>query len=118
MRWQRAVDRALQAVGLTHTQYWVLSTAAWLIDEVDDAVSQQEIAEGARLDKATTSYLVRKLEAGGLMDRRPSGDGVGAGRARHAHGAIHRAWSIRSKACRAIRAGVGGESGPGPTEAL
>jgi DNA-binding MarR family transcriptional regulator len=70
MRWQRAVDRALAPLDLTHSQYWVLQTTRYLQEEVhNDAVSQQQIADAAQLDKATTSYLCRKLEAKGLLDR-------------------------------------------------
>lgn len=78
MRWQRAVDRALEPLELTHTQYWVLATAAWCIDEADDAVSQQEIAYAAELDKATTSFVLRKLEDRGLVSRGPTGEGRAA----------------------------------------
>ena len=76
MSWQRAVDRALKRLGLTHTQYWVLLNAALLMDESEDAVSQQRIAEAAQLDKMTTSTLTRKLEGRGLLDRAPSAEGI------------------------------------------
>ena len=70
MRWQRAVDAALRPLGLTHTQYLVLASAAAAISEQgDDAVPQHAIAESAELDRVTTSVLVRKLEARGLLDR-------------------------------------------------
>jgi len=75
MSWQRAVDRALHPLGLTHTQYWLLLNAQQMEDETNDAVSQQQIAEAARLDKMTVSYLARKLESRGLLSRGPSYEG-------------------------------------------
>jgi len=69
MVWQRAADRALRAVDLTHGQFLVLRGAATATAEVDDAVSQQEIADAAGLDRHTTSQLVRKLDEVGLLDK-------------------------------------------------
>jgi DNA-binding MarR family transcriptional regulator len=69
MRWQRAIDAALRPLGLTHTQYLVLASAACVIREQGDAVAQLAIAESAELDRATISTLVRKLETRGLLDR-------------------------------------------------
>jgi DNA-binding MarR family transcriptional regulator len=69
MRWQRAIDAALRPLGLTHTQYLVLASAARAICEQGDAVAQLAIAESAGLDSATTSTLIRKLESRRLLDR-------------------------------------------------
>jgi DNA-binding MarR family transcriptional regulator len=69
MRWQRAIDRALRPLGLTHTQYLVLASAARAIGEQGDAVAQLAIAQIAGLDSATTSTLIGKLESRGLIDR-------------------------------------------------
>ncbi len=69
MRWQRAIDVALRPLGLTHTQYLVLVSAARAIREEGDAVGQFAIAEAAGLDTATTSALMRKLGSRGLVDR-------------------------------------------------
>ena len=69
MRWQRAIDAALQPLGLTHTQYLVLATADRVIREQGDAVAQLTIGESSGLDRATISALIRKLETRGLVDR-------------------------------------------------
>lgn len=69
MRWQRTIDAALRPLGLTHTQYLVLASAASVVREHGDAVAQLAIAESAGLDNATISTLVRKLEGRGLLDR-------------------------------------------------
>ncbi|MBK7579660.1 MAG: MarR family transcriptional regulator [Myxococcales bacterium] len=72
MRWQRLLDRALAPVGLTHTQYLVLLSAAAAQADYDDAVPQRAIAERAALDEATTSRLVASLCERGLLDRGPT----------------------------------------------
>ena len=75
MKFQRAVDRSLRPLRLTHTQYWVLACTHELVEVSGDAVSQQRIAEAARLDKMTVSFVVRRLEAKGLLDRDVSASG-------------------------------------------
>ena len=72
MRWQRAVDRSLSPVGMTHTQYLILSAARSAVDELGDAVSQRAIATHAGVDEVTASRLIRKLEARGWLDRGPT----------------------------------------------
>jgi DNA-binding MarR family transcriptional regulator len=72
MRWQRAVDKSLAPLGMTHTQYLVLSSARSAVDEVRDAVSQRVIATQAGVDEVTASRLIRKLEARGWLDRGPT----------------------------------------------
>jgi DNA-binding MarR family transcriptional regulator len=75
MRWQREIDAALAPLDLTHTQYLVLWAGAAAQQAARDAVAQRVVAETAGLDPATTSQIVRKLEARGLLDRKPtSGD--------------------------------------------
>jgi len=69
MAWQRKVDHALRAVELTYSQFLALHGAAIATAEADDAVSQQEIADAAGLDRQTTSALVRKLDQVGLLDK-------------------------------------------------
>ena len=69
MRWQRGIDAALHPLGLTHTQYLVLASAARAIREQNDAVAQFTIAESAGPDSTTTSALMRKLACRGLVDR-------------------------------------------------
>jgi DNA-binding MarR family transcriptional regulator len=82
MRWQRSVDAALAPVGLTHTQFLVLNSASQLEAAKQDAFSQRALAEDAGLDEATTSRIVRTLEARGMLDRGPTFDD-------------HRAWRVR-----------------------
>jgi len=69
MRWQRGVDRAVRALGLTHTQLLVLAALERAFLRADDAVSQTVIAAEADLDPVTTSTVLRTLEQNGLVDR-------------------------------------------------
>jgi DNA-binding MarR family transcriptional regulator len=76
MRWQRGINAALRPVGLTHTQFLVLSSLARAGRAAGDAVAQRTIAELAGLDESTTSGVLKTLEGRGLVDRSPTdGDG-------------------------------------------
>jgi DNA-binding MarR family transcriptional regulator len=69
MAWKREIDQALRPLGITHTQFLVLFAAATVMADLDDAVSQQEIADEAEMDKVTTGQLVNKLNDAGLLDK-------------------------------------------------
>lgn len=73
MRWQQALRPALSALDLTHAQFVLLASAAYLgsAGQEDRAVSQRELAGHARLDAVTTSEVLRTLETKGLVERRP-----------------------------------------------
>jgi DNA-binding MarR family transcriptional regulator len=71
MRWQRGINAALRPVGLTHTQFLVLSSLAQAV-RAERAVVQRTIADLAGLDESTTSGVLKTLEARGLVDRRPT----------------------------------------------
>jgi DNA-binding MarR family transcriptional regulator len=75
MAWQRALDAALGPLGLTHTQYLVLSAAQECTAEARDAVAQRTIARKAGLDEATMSRIARTLDERKLFDRGGSADG-------------------------------------------
>jgi DNA-binding MarR family transcriptional regulator len=61
MRWRRRVEATLREAGLTFTQWLVLTSARELIGELDDAVSQKEIAARVELDRAKISQAVHSL---------------------------------------------------------
>jgi DNA-binding MarR family transcriptional regulator len=69
MRWRRALEVVLTPVGLTFTQWLVLEAIRELIDEAEDAVSQNQIAARLELDRTTISQVMRTLERKGLVDR-------------------------------------------------
>lgn len=69
MRWQQALRPALAELDLTHAQFVLLASAAYL--GVEAPVTQRALAEHARLDAVTTSEVLRTLESKGLVERRP-----------------------------------------------
>ena len=72
MRWQRGVNAALRSVGLTHSQFLVLSSLERVCSQEGDAVSQRQVAREAGLDDATTSSVLSALEKRSLIDRAPA----------------------------------------------
>jgi DNA-binding MarR family transcriptional regulator len=72
MRWQRCVNGALRSLGLTHSQFLVLSALDRACAQEDDAVSQRQVAREAGLDDATTSSVLQTLQTRGLIDRGPA----------------------------------------------
>lgn len=70
LRWTQEVARALQPLGLTHTQFFLLGAVGWLTKANGSAPKQREVAELAKLDKVMISQVTRALEAGGLLARR------------------------------------------------
>lgn len=68
--WQARQQGALKPFGLTHTQYVVLTTLCWACDE-NEGMNQRSVADASSIDPMTTSQVVRKLEAAGLVERVP-----------------------------------------------
>jgi DNA-binding MarR family transcriptional regulator len=69
LRWTQEVARALQPLGLTHTQFFLLGAVSWLTKTHGAAPKQRAVAEFAKLDKVMTSQVTRSLEAEGLLTR-------------------------------------------------
>jgi len=67
--WQAEQRAALAPFGLTHVQFVLLASLAWLDDE--GPVSQRALADSARSDPMMTSQVLRALEAKGLVARAP-----------------------------------------------
>ncbi len=61
MLWQRAQKRILDPLDLTHTQFVLLASLAWLSRE-SDAVTQVEIAKQSNADRMMVSKVLRTLE--------------------------------------------------------
>jgi MarR family transcriptional regulator, organic hydroperoxide resistance regulator len=81
MRWQRAVDKALRPLGLTHTQLLALAAVSHAFEDEIDGATQVSIARAAGLDRVTTATVLRTLESHGFVTRDViDGD--------------HRSWSI------------------------
>lgn len=66
--WERAVSEALAPVGVTHTQF-VLLTCTWWRHRHGEPTSQVDIAAASGVDAKTASAVLRRLEADGLVTR-------------------------------------------------
>ena len=69
--WQQKLAQVLEAYGITQTQYAILASLRWF-EEQGEPPSQAHLAEHTRIDKMTLSKALRRLEAVGLVKRRPS----------------------------------------------
>jgi len=67
--WQRQQRAALQPLGLTHSQFVILSCATWFGDK--EPLSQARIGELTGVDPMTTSQIVRSLEKLKYLIRQP-----------------------------------------------
>jgi DNA-binding MarR family transcriptional regulator len=68
-RWQAAQRAALKPLGLTHVQFVLLASLAWLTTE--GTVTQKNLADHAATDIMMTSQVLRALEERGLVRREP-----------------------------------------------
>jgi DNA-binding MarR family transcriptional regulator len=66
--WRKVIEDVLKPLGLTHPQFVILATTAWLTRKGKKA-SQAEIGRQASLDPNTTSQILRSLQAKGLIKR-------------------------------------------------
>jgi DNA-binding MarR family transcriptional regulator len=68
--WQRRQRAALEPLGLTHVQFVLLATAAWLARS-GTSPTQTALAAQAKTDVMMTSQVIRALEGRGLVARVP-----------------------------------------------
>jgi len=66
--WRRNIEEALRAFSITHPQFVLLASVAWLTKD-GDFVSQVEIARQVCLDINMTSQVLRTLEKNGYITR-------------------------------------------------
>lgn len=59
--WQRKQKKVLDPLGLTHTQFVLLSSLAWL-SKTSDSVTQVDIANQGNADRMMVSKVLRNLE--------------------------------------------------------
>lgn len=69
MQWQRQMNRALDEIGLTHTQFVILMALAWLLRS-SESVTQKDIAEHSNTDRMMVSKILRTLQKNNLIDRK------------------------------------------------
>ncbi len=68
--WQRQINAGLKQFGLTHAQFVLLASMAWLVGE-DKPLTQVDLASHAKMDAMMTSNVLRTLEKKGLVIRNP-----------------------------------------------
>ncbi|MEJ2544249.1 MAG: MarR family transcriptional regulator [Calditrichaceae bacterium] len=68
MLWQRKIKRELDKIDITHTQFVLLATLAWLEKEKED-VTQTEIASHSKTDRMMVSKVLRTLQRKGYLTR-------------------------------------------------
>jgi DNA-binding MarR family transcriptional regulator len=68
-RWQAAQRAALKPFDLTHVQFVLLASLAYL--DTDGPVTQKQLADHAATDVMMTSQVLRALENAGLVRRAP-----------------------------------------------
>ena len=66
--WQQAIHAALSPFGITHVQFVLLASLAWL-EKSGKPVSQVLLARHAHTDVMMTSQVLRLLEAKGMLRR-------------------------------------------------
>jgi len=66
--WRNSIEKKLKDFNLTHPQFVVLATLAWLTQK-GNRVTQIEIGRTAGLDPNTTSQILRGLEAKKYIER-------------------------------------------------
>jgi DNA-binding MarR family transcriptional regulator len=67
-RWQAAMNESLGEMGMTQTQFVVMAALHWL-ELNSDSVTQNDIANHARIDKTITSKILKSLQNQGFVMR-------------------------------------------------
>ncbi|MFG1307314.1 MarR family transcriptional regulator [Xanthobacter autotrophicus] len=70
-RYQRAIDRALAPLDLTHLQFTTLAMVGWLCRK-EEPTTQVELARHADIHVMQVSLMLKALEKKGLVARLPS----------------------------------------------
>lgn len=66
--WQRQINAGLKPFGLTHAQFVLLASLAWLVSDARQ-LTQVDLANHAKMDVMMTSNVLRTLEEKGLILR-------------------------------------------------
>ena len=66
--WQRKINAGLKPFGITHAQFVLLASLAWLADN-EKPITQIDLAHHAKMDVMMTSNVLRTLEHKGLLER-------------------------------------------------
>ncbi|MHB1626878.1 MAG: MarR family winged helix-turn-helix transcriptional regulator [Bacilli bacterium] len=110
--WERKQRAALREVDLTHVQFVLLATLAWLTQEGQD-VTQVVLSQFAKTDVMMTSQVLRTLAAKGLLTREQHPVDTRAKVltvTEAGHGVLERAITLVEQVDRDFFAGLGAES--------
>jgi len=66
--WQRRVKNVLDPLNLTHTQFVLLASIAWLTNQKDE-LTQVELAIANNYDRMMVSKVLRTLQSKNLIER-------------------------------------------------
>jgi DNA-binding MarR family transcriptional regulator len=66
--WQREIRKALEQYDLTHSQFVLLASTAWLTHQ-KEPVTQVLLSNHSKIDPMTTSTVLRTLQKKGLLQR-------------------------------------------------
>ena len=66
--WRSSIEKVLKPFNLTHPQFVILATTAWLTRD-NEEISQIDISNVAGLDPNTTSQILRGLETKSYIKR-------------------------------------------------
>jgi len=69
MQWQKQMNRALDEINLTHTQFVIMAALGWLLKSSEN-VTQKEIADHSNTDRMMVSKILRTLQKNGLIERK------------------------------------------------
>ncbi|HEY1990982.1 MAG TPA: MarR family transcriptional regulator [Gammaproteobacteria bacterium] len=85
--WQQRLAEALDAHGITQTQYAILASLRWF-EEQGEPPTQARLADHTRIEKMTLSKALRRLEAERLVKRSAS---------KHDHRAVEVAFTAKGR---------------------
>lgn len=69
MLWQRKIKRGLDKIEITHTQFVLLASLAWLA-KINEIVTQIDIANHSKTDRMMVSKVLRTLQTKGYITRK------------------------------------------------
>jgi DNA-binding MarR family transcriptional regulator len=68
LNWQRKIKKGLDTLDITHTQFVLLTTLAWL-SKTKKNITQIEIAKHSQVDRMMVSKVLQKLETKDYIQR-------------------------------------------------
>lgn len=68
-QWQQQQRKVLRPLGVTHPQFVALAGILWLNNQVENGISQTEVAEFTHIDKMMMSDLIKTLVKKKFVER-------------------------------------------------